>query len=83
MTGAVGKKDYRRNRQLYNIKFDMRSSPMDVKMKTKFDNRNWRTIATDIDLTYVIKKIARNNIKLVSKLIDLSSKTLTKAKATM
>ena len=56
---------------------------MDLKLKSKFDNRNWRTVATDIDFTYVIRKIARNNIKLVSKIIDLSSKTLTKAKATM
>ena len=62
---------------------DMRSSPMDLKLKTKFDNRNWGTIATDIDLTYVIRRLARNNIKLVSKVINLSSKTLTKAKATM
>ena len=68
---------------LYNIRTDLRSDLMDVKMKTKFDNRNWGTIATDIDVTYVIRRIARNNIKLVSKISNLSSKTLTKAKTAL
>ena len=56
---------------------------MDFKMRTKFDNRNFKTLATDVDLTYVIRKVARDNIKFVSKIINLSSKALTKLRTPM
>ena len=62
---------------------DLRSKAMDMKLQTKLDNRNMKTIATDIDFTYVVRKIARDNIKFVSKIINLSSKSLTKAKVSL
>lgn len=82
-TAKVVKKEYRRNRNLYNIKLDLRSKPIIVKLKSKLDNRNMKTIATDIDVTYVIPKVARDNIKLVTKVINLSSVSLTKAKTSV
>lgn len=77
-TAVFGVKQYSRGRKLYNVNVDLKSSLMDLKMKSKFDNRNMKTLGTDIDLTYVIRKVARDNIKFVSKVINLSSKALTK-----
>lgn len=65
------------------IRVDLRSYLADIKMRNKFDNRNGKTLAADIDLTYVIRQFARDNIKLVTKLINLSSKSLTKARASL
>ena len=77
------KKDYRRGRVMLNNKLDFRSPIADIKMKSKLDKRNTKAIATDIDLTYVIRRYARDNIKFISKINNLSSKALTKGKATM
>ena len=76
-------KSYRRGRVQNILKVDFRSKLMDIKMKNKFDNRNGKTFATDTDLTYVIRKFARDNIKLVTKIINQSSKSLTKARVSM
>ncbi|XP_045158693.2 uncharacterized protein LOC123524511 [Mercenaria mercenaria] len=79
----IGKlnKVVKRRRSIYNTKLDFRSSPADFLLKAKFDKRSAGTVASDIDFTYVIRRIARNNIKLVSKITNQSSKSLTKAKA--
>ncbi|WAR23156.1 APLP-like protein [Mya arenaria] len=61
-------KSYRRGRSLNYVNFAFESTPMYIKTKGKFDNRNMKTLAADIDLTYIIKGIARdNNFRLVSK----------------
>ena len=73
----------RRNRVLTRTKVNIGSGPMDVALDAKIDNRNFRTIASDIQFAYVIRRVARNNIKLVSKFINLSSSSLLKGKSTM
>lgn len=83
ISANLNTKAYRRGRLQKIVKVDFRSKLMDFKLKNKFDNRNGKTFATDTDLTYVIRRIARDNIKLVTKLINLSSKSLTKARASM
>jgi len=65
---------YRRGRVQNLVRLDFRSAMADIKLKSKLDNRNMKTIATDVDLTYVIKGIARDNIKFVSKVSNLSNK---------
>lgn len=76
-------KAFRRGRVQNIVRVDFRSKPMEIKMKSKLDNRNWKTLATDIDLTYVIRGIARDGIKLVSKIMNLSNKKSTLGKAAM
>ncbi|XP_052777718.1 uncharacterized protein LOC128215025 [Mya arenaria] len=76
-------KSYRRGRSLNYVNFAFESTPMYIKTKGKFDNRNMKTLAADIDLTYIIKGIARDNVKFASKLMNWSTKTLTKARLSM
>lgn len=76
-------KEYKRGRLQKTVRVDFRSSLVDIKLKNKFDNRNGKTFATDMDLTYIIRRITRDNLKLVTKFINLSSKSLTKARASM
>ena len=81
-TGKMNKA-VKRRRSIYNTKLDFTSGPADFALKAKFDKRAAGTLASDIDFTYVIRRVARNNLKLVSKITNQSSKTLTKAKAAM
>lgn len=82
IAGKLNKAEKRR-RSVFNTKLDFRSSPADFSIKARFDKRSKGSIASDIDITYVIRRIARNNIKLVSKIINQSSKSLTKARVNM
>jgi len=47
------------------------------------DNRNWKTIATDIDIAYVIPRIARDGLKIVSKITNQSNTKSTLGKFSM
>ncbi|XP_052255844.1 uncharacterized protein LOC127861416 isoform X2 [Dreissena polymorpha] len=76
-------KSFKRGRALNVLTLEFESEPASLKIKSKVDNRNWKTIAADADLTYVIKGIARDNIKLTSKMINWSTNTLTKARLAM
>lgn len=81
--GFVQKLVRKRNRVLYRNRLNFASSPLDLAVDAKLDNRNYRTIATDIDLSYVIRRVARNNIKMVSKISNLSSRALLKGKSAL
>lgn len=70
-------------RSIYNTKVDFRSGPADFSVTGKIDNKKFRSIGTNFDITYVIRKIARNNIKIVSKVTNLSASALTKGKGNM
>ena len=83
LSGGVTQRQYRRGRVLYNVKVDLRTPLVDTQMRTKLDNRNFKTIASDIDMKYVIRKVARDSVKLVTKVNNLSSKSLTKLKGSM
>ncbi|KAL3871442.1 hypothetical protein ACJMK2_039441 [Sinanodonta woodiana] len=61
---------------------DVKSSLLEMILKGKFDKKPEGSLSTDIDLTYFVKQYTRNNIKFVSKIINMSTKTLTKARAT-
>ena len=73
----------KKNRNIFNTRMDFFSSMVDLRLQSKIDNRNWKTIATDIDITYNVKRVARDNIKLVGKISNLSTKSLTKARGSM
>ena len=79
-TATVSKKQYRRGRELYTTKFNIKSSPATIKLVSKLDNRNMKKIAASVDLAYVIKKFARDQIKLTTTVNNLSTKSLTKGK---
>ena len=56
---------------------------MSVKTKSRLDNRAWKTIGTDIDFTYVIPGIARDGLKLTSKIVNQSNKKATIGRVAM
>ncbi|KAL3871450.1 hypothetical protein ACJMK2_039447 [Sinanodonta woodiana] len=57
---------------------DVKSSLMKLILKGKFDDKPKRSLSSDIRLAYFIKPDTHNHIKFVTKLFDMSTKTLTK-----
>ena len=76
-------KSYKRGRTLDYVNFEFQSEDVYLKNKGKLDNRNMKTIAGDLDVTYVIKGLARDSVKLSSKLNNWSTNTITKARLAM
>ena len=80
---SISTKDSRRGNVENVLEMDLTSEVADIRMSTKLENKNMKTVAMNMDLTYVIPKIARDKIKLVSKFNNLGTKSLTKWKASM
>ena len=80
---SISTKDARRGNVENVLEMDLTSEVVDIRMSTKLENKNMKTIAMNKDFTYVIPKIARDKIKLVSKFNNLGTKSLTKWKASM
>ncbi|XP_052775371.1 uncharacterized protein LOC128213563 isoform X2 [Mya arenaria] len=83
LKGALVQMVKKGGRVLYRTNLNFASSPADFRLIWKVDNRNYRVITNDFDFTYVIRQVARNSIKIVSKVINQSGKTLSKGKANM
>ncbi|KAL4235950.1 hypothetical protein ACF0H5_004338 [Mactra antiquata] len=68
-------------RTIYNNKLAFFSSPFDLAVDGKVDNKNGRTIATNFDIKYNLKRIIRDRFTITSKIFNLSASKLTKGRS--